>query len=132
MTDPQDLWIQYFINPEFFLTMQENELKKIPHIFEAIELLDVSNFTKGQLYAYDQYLDGIRSNNTNMYAKWMEGNEEGRMEGRMEGRKEGRKEGLDLTLSMIIDLKESKLSLAQIAEKYEVSLDIVEKLFSSL
>ena len=128
MTDPQDQWIQYFINPEFFLTMQENELKKIPHIFEAIELLDVSNFTKGQLYAYDQYLDGIRSNNTNMYAKWMEGNEEGRKE----GIKEGIKEGLNLTFSMINDLKESKLSLVQIAEKYEVSLELVEKLFSSL
>jgi DNA-binding NarL/FixJ family response regulator len=44
-----------------------------PNLKKAVELLDESNYTEGQLVAYDKYLDSIRSWNSSMKLSYEEG-----------------------------------------------------------
>ena len=59
----------------------------------------------------------------------MEGRLEGRAEGRMEGRAEGRMESAGRTATALLAL--GKLTLSQIAEATQLSLDEVERLAGS-
>ena len=65
--DPLDLWLKFLIDPNFFLAMSKESLKHYPEILQAVDLLDESNYTPGQLEAYDRYLDAVRMHN--MYAE---------------------------------------------------------------
>jgi hypothetical protein len=47
-----------------------------PNLKKAVELLDESNYTEGQLVAYDKYLDSIRRWNSSMKLSYEEGREE--------------------------------------------------------
>jgi hypothetical protein len=137
MQKPLDRWIQYFINPEYYLTMEKQELEQMPYQRKAVEILDTTNFTPGQMRAYDQYIDSIRLHNTIMEDAWergiREGNAKGLVEGKAQGKAEGQTEGLQSAYQNIFaileDLK-SGLSHEVVAEKYKVSLQLVEMLAS--
>jgi hypothetical protein len=46
-----------------------------PNLKKTVELLDESNYTEGQLLAYDKYLDSVRTWNSSMklsYEEWRE------------------------------------------------------------
>jgi len=137
MQKPLDRWIQYFINPEFYLAMEKQELEQMPYQRKAIEILDTTNFTPGQMRAYDQYIDSVRLYNTIMEDAWERGIREGKAageakglaEGLAEGEHKGKQAGYDNILAIIEDLR-SGLSTANVAEKYGVSLHLVEALQS--
>ena len=51
---------------------------------------------------------------------------EQKAEGRAEGKEEGKEEGFDLALDILRCIKENKLTLNQIAEKFRISPEKVE------
>lgn len=85
-----------------------------PNLKKAVELLDESNYTEGQLVAYDRYLDSIRSWNSSMKYSFEEGVDKGAKETEIQ------------ILSIIQDLK-SGMSVSDIANKHQVEMSYVEK-----
>ena len=81
-----------------------------PNLKKAVELLDESNYTEGQLVAYDRYLDSIRSWNSSMKYSF----------------EEGVVESENRILAILQDLK-SGMSEIDIAKKHQVELSFVEK-----
>ena len=81
-----------------------------PNLKKAVELLDESNYTEGQLVAYDKYLDSIRSWNSSMKLSYEDGREEERQ----------------LILKIINDFRQ-KISVDEISTKYNVEVSFVEQ-----
>jgi hypothetical protein len=81
-----------------------------PNLKKAVELLDESNYTEGQLVAYDRYLDSIRSWNSSMKYSF----------------EKGVVESENRILAILQDLK-SGMSEIDIAKKHQVELSFVEK-----
>jgi len=139
MQKPLDRWIQYFINPEYYLAMEKQELEQMPYQRKAIEILDTTNFTPGQMRAYDQYIDSVRLYNTIMDDAWergiregsakglAEGKAEGKVEGLAEGLAEGKSEGIQLSVLILRELK-AGIEPSIIAEKFKVEPQLVEQL----
>ena len=126
--DPLQRWMKFFADPEYFSTMPIKHYETFEELKKAIEMLDESNFTEAQLYAYDKYLDNIRTQKAiEAYQKEV-GLEEGRKIGRElgikegieEGKKVGKQEGLDLTMAIIEQIKNGQLSYKAIAETYTI------------
>lgn len=130
---PLDRWIQYFINPEYYLAMEKQELEQMPYQRKAIEILDTTNFTPGQMRAYDQYIDSVRLYNTIMDDAWERGIREGKAKGLAEGKTEGLAEGAqqayDNIMSIVEDLRAGPAAEV-VAGKYSVALHLVEALRS--
>ena len=118
LEDSLDRWVKYLIDPEFIKSFTMNTQYNYPNLMKAVELLDESNYTEGQLVAYDQYLDSIRSWNSSMKLSYDEG--------RYEGREEGRELERQLILKIINDLRE-RISVAEISTKYGVEVSFVEQ-----
>jgi predicted transposase/invertase (TIGR01784 family) len=131
MGNPLDRWIQYFINPEYYLSMEKQELEKMPYQRKAVEILDTSNFTPGQMRAYDQYIDSVRLHNTIMEDAWERGIREGQAKGVSEGMEKGiekgKADGMHMSVLIIEELK-SGIKPADIAEKHQVNPALVEQL----
>ena len=139
MQKPLDRWIQYFINPEYYLAMEKQELEQMPYQRKAIEILDTTNFTPGQMRAYDQYIDSVRLYNTIMDDAWErgiregsakgleEGKAEGLAEGLAEGKAEGKSEGIQLSVLILRELK-AGIDPSIIAERFKVEPQLVEQL----
>jgi flagellar biosynthesis/type III secretory pathway protein FliH len=135
MKKPLDRWIQYFINPEYYLTMEKQELEQMPYQRKAVEILDTSNFTPGQMRAYDQYIDSIRLHNTIMEDAWERGIREGQSKGVSEGMEmgiekgieKGKTEGMQLSVLILEELK-AGIQPSTIAEKFQVETALVEQL----
>jgi len=139
MQKPLDRWIQYFINPEYYLTMEKQELEQMPYQRRAVEILDTTNFTPGQMRAYDQYIDSVRLHNTIMEDAWergiregnakglAEGLAEGKAEGKAEGNAKGKVEGIQLSVLILEELK-AGIHPSIIAEKFKVEAQLVEQL----
>jgi len=119
MDKPLDRWIQYFINPEYYLAMEKQELEQMPYQRKAIEILDTSNFTPGQMRTYDQYIDSVRLHNTIMDDAWERGIREGEALGKVEG--------IQLTVLILEELK-AGIQSSIIAEKFQVESALVEQL----
>jgi hypothetical protein len=81
-----------------------------PNLKKAVELLDESNYTEGQLIAYDNYLDSIRSWNSSMKLSY----------------EVGVAESENRILAILQDLK-SGMSEIDIAKKHQVEVSFVEK-----
>jgi hypothetical protein len=108
--DALDRWVKYFIDPEYIKTLSMNTQYNYPNLKKAVELLDESNYTEGQLVAYDRYLDSIRSWNSTMKYSFEKGVEES--ENRI--------------LAILQDLK-SGMNVFDIAKKHQVMVSFVEK-----
>ena len=114
MEDSLDRWVKYLIDPEFIKSFTMNTQYNYPNLKKAVELLDESNYTEGQLIAYDNYLDSIRSWNSSMKLSYEEGLDKG------EANAENR------ILAIIQDLK-SGMSEIDIAKKHQVEVSFVKK-----
>ena len=102
--------------------------------------METKNFTPEQIRGYELYIDNMRSYVTNMSEAMREGMEkgiktgkkegiaEGKAKGKAEGIAEGRIQIMDNTFSILDALKENKLSIEQIAEKYNVNIHYVQQL----
>lgn len=146
--DPMHRWMKFFADPEYFSTMPIKHYETFEELKKAIEMLDESNFSEAQLYAYDKYLDNIRTqkaieayqNEVGLEEGRKEGRKEGRIEGMEEGIKEGLKkgiekglnEGIDLTMSIIEEIKNNDLSFKEIAEKYTIEENKVRQISTLL
>ncbi|MEY2834641.1 MAG: hypothetical protein RLZZ557_303 [Bacteroidota bacterium] len=120
MTNPLHAWMKFFADPEYFSTMPIRQYETFEELKKAIELADESNFSQGQLYAYDKYLDNIRTQKAiEDYQKEM---------GIEMGIEIGRKEGVNITISIYKDLQRGILSYEDIAKKYAISLEEVKNL----
>jgi predicted transposase/invertase (TIGR01784 family) len=133
--NPLDRWLKYLIDPEFIKSLTMNAQYNYPNLKKAVELLDESNYTEGQLVAYDRYLDSIRTWNSSMKLSYEEGVDEGRAAGKEEGRAEGKAEGIKQgaqNLSQALkDLKAGK-SIEEVAETYGFDLSLIQDLYQNL
>jgi predicted transposase/invertase (TIGR01784 family) len=114
LEDSLDRWVKYLIDPEFIKSFTMNTQYNYPNLKKAVELLDESNYTEGQLIAYDNYLDSIRSWNSSMKLSYEEGVDKG------EANAENR------ILAILQDLR-SGMSEVDIAKKHHVEVSFVEK-----
>ena len=73
----QDRWITFLTEPEKIIAMSKHEMHDYPNLVKAVELLDESNYTPGQLIAYDKYMDSIISWNSTMIESYDDGYEKG-------------------------------------------------------
>jgi predicted transposase/invertase (TIGR01784 family) len=128
LKNPLQAWMKFFAEPEYFSTMPIKHYETFEELKKAIEMLDESNFTEGQLYAYDKYMDNIRTQKSIEAYQRETGLAEGRIAGRVEGRTEGKSEGVQLTLSIINELRNGQLAINQIAEKFQVTEEVVAKI----
>ena len=128
LKNPLQAWMKFFAETEYFSTMPIKHYETFEELKKAIEMLDESNFTEGQLYAYDKYMDNIRTQKSIEAYQRETGLAQGRVAGRVEGRTEGKSEGIQLTLSIINELKNGQLNINQIAEKFQVTEEVVAKI----
>ena len=115
-TNPLHAWMKFFADPEYFSTMPIRQYETFEELKKAIELADESNFSQGQLYAYDKYLDNIRTQ------KAIEEYQ------REVGFERGKEAGILLTISIYKDLQNAILTHEAIAKKYAISLEEVKRL----
>ena len=104
-----------------------NAQHNYPNLKKAVELLDESNYTEGQLVAYDRYLDSIRTWNSSMKLSY----EEGIDEGRTTGKAEGKVEGAQNLAQALKDLKAGK-SIEEVAEEYNFEIFYIQQLYQQL
>jgi predicted transposase/invertase (TIGR01784 family) len=116
LTNPLQGWMKFFTDPEYFSTMPIRHYETFEELKKAIELVDESNFTPEQLYAYDRYLDNIRTKKAiEDYIK------ETSFDAGME-------KGIQLTITIIKILQEGNLTHEAIAEQFGISVEEVEKM----
>lgn len=130
-----DRWVKYLIDPEFIKSLKMNAQYNYPNLKKAVDLLDESNYTEGQLVAYDRYLDSIRTWNSSMKLSYEEGIDEGRAlgreEGRVEGKEEGVKEGAQI-LALALKALKAGNSPDEVAEAYGFDLSFIQALYQQL
>jgi len=112
----QDRWITFLTEPEKIIAMSKHETHVYPNLVKAVELLDESNYTPGQLIAYDKYLDSIMSWNSTMIESYDNGYNEGMEKGI---------KNLEYALS---DLK-AGMSIDEVSGKYSLEKSYVEFLY---
>jgi predicted transposase/invertase (TIGR01784 family) len=136
MKNKQDRWITFLTEPEKIMTMSTQEKHDYPNLVKAVELLDESNYTPGQLIAYDKYLDGIMTWNSTMVQSFDNGFDEGILKGKQEGREEGREEGVmlgtDQTIAILRELKIGKKEIDEIASEFNIPVQKIMELKSLL
>lgn len=130
-----DRWVKYLIDPEFIKSLTMNAQYNYPNLKKAVELLDESNYTEGQLVAYDRYLDSIRTWNSSMKLSYEEGIDEGRAvgreEGRVEGKEEGVKEGAQI-LALALKALKAGNSPEEVAQAYGFDIPFIQELYQKL
>jgi predicted transposase/invertase (TIGR01784 family) len=137
---PQDRWLMYFSDPNMFSILSKEERERFNEISEAIEVLETKNFTPEQIRGYELYIDNMRAYVTTMSEAKREGMEKGMKKGKKEGIAEGKAKGkaegiaegriqiMDNTFLIMDELKDNKLSIEQIAKKYNVNIQYVQQL----
>ncbi len=116
LTNPLQGWMKFFTDPEYFSTMPIRHYETFEELKKAIELVDESNFTPEQLYAYDRYLDNIRTKKAiEDYIK----------ERSFEA---GKEEGIQITVAILKAIQEGHLTHEAIALEYGISVEEIEKL----
>ncbi len=129
--NPLDRWVTFLIDPLYVKKVSMEPTFDYPNLKKAVKLLDESNYTEGQLIAYDNYLASIMSWNTTMMHQYdkgrIEGKAEGKAEGRAEGIEEGKEEERKKLLAIITDVKNG-MPADEVARKYDVEVGLVEML----
>lgn len=87
------LWLRFLREINEKTQTVSPELLAVPEIKEALELVQESAFTKGELQAYESYWDAVSVEKTLKTASYLEGQAKGKAEGKAEGRAEGKTEG---------------------------------------
>ncbi len=127
MTNPLDRWIKFLIDPVYIKAKSMEKEYDYPNLKKAVALLDESNYTPGQLIAYDRYLDSIRSWNSSMKLSF----EEGIAEGEAKGKAEGIMEGAQNLAKALKDLKAGK-SPEEVAAAYNFEFSYIQEVYEQL
>ena len=116
--------------------MPKYDLSVYPNLLKAAELLDESNYTQEQLNAYDRHLLAVYDINMSRIESFDEGVEVRETRGvekdLKQGLEQGREEGIHLSAPIIKELLKGKLSQKEIASKFSISVDAVNKLAEDL
>jgi hypothetical protein len=112
----QDRWIAFLTQPEKILAMSKETLHDYPNLIKAVDLLNESNYTPGQILAYEKYLDSVISWNSTMIESFDNGYEQGLTE------------GTEKTLGILQELRSNNLSISEIAEKFNIKKELVLQL----
>ncbi|MDR3181072.1 MAG: Rpn family recombination-promoting nuclease/putative transposase [Prevotellaceae bacterium] len=131
-----DLWLT------FLTQIQEGSEKIPPELLEedvtkeAVQYLESSSYSRGQLDAYDRYWDSIRTERMYyldaLYEGRAKGREEGREEGREKGKEEGRKEGRAETIrEMVLNAKRNGLSIAQMQAYFNLDKETISQILNT-
>lgn len=124
MDKEQDRWITFLTQPEKFLSMSTEYLHNYPNLLKPVELLDESNYTPGQLLAYERYMDSVITWNSTMIESFDNGFEEGLEK----GIEKGIEKGTDLAIVIINELRNGHKTIDEIAQTYEVDVDVVKRI----
>lgn len=91
------LWLRYLTEIDEKTRTAPPELLENPEVRKALGIVEESAYTEGEMYAYDEYWDAVRTEKTLFFGKWEEGKAEGLAEGLAQGMEEGKKqERLDI------------------------------------
>jgi len=94
-----DHWLKYFMEPDFYKNLSQEDIKKYGFVTEALQSLELSSYTREELDAHDRYLDQMRTHNAIMRGALEQGLAEGREKGLTEGREQGISEGKEQGIS---------------------------------
>ena len=105
------------------------ELLENPELKKAVDALEESAFSDGQLAAYERFWDTISVEKTLYNSGMRKGIEKGIKKGIEKGRAEGREEGIaEGRLSVARNLKQMGLDAASIAKATGLDAEAVERL----
>jgi predicted transposase/invertase (TIGR01784 family) len=116
----QDRWIAFLTQPEKILAMSKETLHDYPNLIKAVDLLNESNYTPGQILAYEKYLDSVISWNSTMIESFDNGYDQ--------GLSEGVEKGAEKTIAIMQALRSGNLSIADITEKFNIKKELVLQL----
>jgi predicted transposase/invertase (TIGR01784 family) len=112
MDKTQQRWITFLTEPEKIISMSKHELHDYPNLVKAVELLDESNYTPGQLIAYDKYMDSIITWNSTMIESFDNGFDQGTIN----------------AISIIQALKKGDITEEEIAKTFNTTTEVVQQL----
>ena len=107
----QVLWLRYLTEINEKTRQAPEELMENPEINKAVNLLEESAFSKGELLGYDHFWDMVSTEKTLINSARREGREEGFAEGEKIGIEKGKKEK---AIEMAKKMKEEGVSMAVI------------------
>ena len=87
------LWLRFLTEIDEATEQVDAELLENPDTAEALQILEKSAYSEGQLYAYEYFWDAVVNERVAIEGGYKRGRAEGRAEGREEGLAEGRAEG---------------------------------------
>lgn len=125
----QVLWLRYLTEIDERTRKVPEELLENPELKKAVDALEESAFSDGQLAAYERFWDTISVEKTLYNSGMRKGIEKGIKKGIEKGRAEGREEGIaEGRLSVARNLKQMGLDAASIAKATGLDAEAVERL----
>ena len=88
------LWLQFLREIDEKTITAPPELLAVDDIAEALSLAEQAAYSPGELIAYEEYWDAVRTEKTLFEGRYEEGINAGLMQGRAEGRAEGERNAL--------------------------------------
>ncbi|MBQ9203084.1 MAG: Rpn family recombination-promoting nuclease/putative transposase [Prevotella sp.] len=85
------LWLKFLTEIDENTEEVDAELLENPDTAQALQILEKSAYSEGQLYAYEYFWDAVVNERVAIEGGYKKGRAEGRAEGREEGREEERK-----------------------------------------
>ena len=136
LENPLHRWIRFLAEPDYVKHLPMEKKHDYPNLKKASVILDEATLTPPQQYGYDLYLDNIRTWNATMVESFDEGFDEGMEKGIEKGMEKGIEKGVekgiekgaDLTIAILGELRRSKKTIEQIAQEFNVKIDLVKKL----
>jgi hypothetical protein len=110
----------FLAEPEKLINMPKFDISVYPNLMKAVEILDKSNFTPGQQIAYTNHLFAVADINESRMESFDKGYDE--------GMEKGMEKGLHLSISIFKEFQSELLSHEEIARKYSITVEEVEKL----
>jgi len=120
MENAADRWLTFLAEPEKLITMPKFDISVYPNLMKAVEILDTSNFTRGQHRTYTNHLFTVADINYSRMESYDKGFDE--------GIDKGIGKGLQLSIAIYKDIQKGDLTHEAIALQYGISVEEVEKL----
>ena len=138
--DIRSYWLLFFTNPQLLKRMIElmtpEQEERFNQFCKIVALWDTTQYTEAQLRGYEHYIDEVRFTNGIKFQEYQRGIKEGIEKGERKGERKGEKKGiekgfdlgLEITMEILYFLKEERLSISEIAIKFNVSIEKVENI----
>lgn len=120
--DMRSYWLLFFTKPLILKRMIElmtpEQEERFNQFCKIVALWDTSQYTEAQLRGYDHYIDEIRVTNSIKLEEYEKGIEK--------GIEKGVELGVEITFKVVNHLKNTTLSIHEIAEKFNITVQQVE------